>query len=191
MSDEQRQKRKRDDEDDSYLLLREGSGNQICNGENCQFNNDSNNDYYNSVFELLKSLVQKDEEVYDQDQQSDKSLHAEFERVVSSPIVRTSKPAIYPFTKMPSDLVQSRSTQKRKLYEYDITGADNKYKNFSDKLFTVTIKEEQLDSIDGQTIESPPKTLGTNVITNIKRILSMQNIKGKEIKLVIEREDKY
>ena len=188
-------KRKRDDkeEDDSYLLLREGTllredtENQSCNDENCQFNNDSNNDYYNSVFELLKSLVQKDEEEYDQDQHSDKSLHGEFERVVSSPIVRTSKPAIYPFTTMTSSLVKSRSTQKQKIY--DASGVDNKYKKFSDTLFKVTNKEIELDKIDGQT-ESSSKMLSTNVITNTKRTLSKQTINGKEIKLVIEREDK-
>ena len=192
-------KRKRDDkeEDDSYLLLREGTllredtENQSCNDENCQFNNDSNSDYYNSVFELLKSLVQKDEEEYDQDQQSDKSLHAEFERVVSSPIVRTSNPATPPLSKMPSSLVKNRSTQKQKIYEYDTRAEDNKYKKFSDRLFTVTIKEEQLDGIDGQT-ESSQKMSSTNVIDNKKRTLYEQTtIEGKKIKLVIEREDKY
>ena len=179
--------KKEEDKKEDYILLGDTTDivcdEQICN--NVKYDEDENSDYNNYVFELLKSLVQKDDEEYDE------SLHAAFKRVVSSPIVRTSNPATPLLSKMPSSLVKNRSTQKQKIYEYDTRAEDNKYKKFSDRLFTVTIKEEQLDGIDGQT-ESSPKMSSTNFIDNKKRTLYEQTtIEGKKIKLVIEREDKY
>ena len=179
--------KKEEDKKEDYILLGDTTDivcdEQICN--NVKYDEDENSDYNNYVFELLNSLVKQHDQQYDQ--QSDESLHAKFERVVSSPIVRTSKPATYPFTKMPSDLVQSRSTQKRKIYEYDTRAEDNKYKKFSDRLFTVT----EFENRDGRTIVPSQKMSSTNVIDNTKCTLSEQTIEGKNIKLVIERENKY
>ena len=184
-----REKKEEDKKKEDYILLGDTTD-IVCDAQICnsvKYDEDENSDYYNDVFNLLKSLVQKDEEEYEHDQQSDQdqqsveSLHAEFERVVSSHTV----PAFFPLTKMPSNLVQSRSTQKRKIYEYDRREAYNKYKKFSDTLFTVTIKELVLHS------NKQIKTLGINVIDNTKRTLFEQTtIEGKKIKLVIEREDK-
>ena len=183
--------KKEEDKKEDYILLGDTTDivcdEQICN--NVKYDEDENSDYNNYVFELLNSLVKQHDQQYDQqsdqDQQSVESLHAAFKRVVSSPIVRTSNPATPLLSKMPSSLVKNRSTQKQKIY--DASGEYNKYKIFSDTLFTVT----EFERIDRRTIVSPLKMSSTNVITNTKCILSKQTINSKEIKLEIERENKY
>jgi len=173
--------KKEEDKKEDYILL--GDTDRVCDAQICnnvKYDEDENSDYNNYVFELLNSLVKQ------HDQQYDESLHDEFEKVVSSPIVRTSNPATpNPLTKMTSSLVKSRSTQKQKIY--DASGEYNKYKKFSDTLFTVT----EFENRDGRTIVPSQKMSSTNVIDNTKCTLSEQTIEGKNIKLVIERENKY
>jgi len=170
-------------ENDEYILF--GNTNGLCDKNVC--NDEISDDYNIYVFNLLNSLVQQHDREYEEE------VYSKFHTAAETTVNPTVNPTVYPLKKMTSNLVKNRSTPKIKIY--NMTSANNKYKDFSDILFTVTNVETKLDLDALSTKVEKVRTVATSdkviVINTISRTLFTHTTTDSEkIELIIEREDK-